>query len=191
MKKIVLIFAIVLGGVVYNTADAQLRVSLGFHFGPRPVYVPARVVVAQPAPVVYNEPADYDGNDDYYYLPDVDAYYSVPEQCYYYNNGGAWVSANFLPGAYRNFDWRNARRFEVRAPRPFMHADFYRSKFGGVAFNGRWNERMDNRGYVNAYHDDHRFDEHGVDRFRDNHSDRNNIHGREGFDRGDHRPGRS
>src|ERR1700712_1489523 len=149
MKKLTIISAIALSGLLYNTADAQIRIHLGLNFSPRPVvYVPAREVVAQPA---YYEPANYSGDEDYYYLPDVDAYYSVPEQCYYYNNGGSWVSAVYLPGAYRDYDWRSVRRYEVRAPRPFMHNDYYRTRYNGVAFNGNWNRGYD-RGYANNNH---------------------------------------
>jgi len=163
MKKIALISAIALSGLLFNNkADAQIRIHVGFNLSPRPV------VYEQPAPVVveqsgdYCEPTNYDGDEDYYYLPDVDAYYSVPDQCYYYNNGGAWVSATYLPGAYRDYDWRYARRYEVRAPRPFMHAAYYRARYNGVAFNGHW-DRPYNRLYVNNYHYDNyrRFDNHG------------------------------
>jgi len=162
MKKIALISAIAISGLLFNNkADAQIRIHVGLNLSPRPV------VYAQPAPVVvdqsadYCEPTNYDGDEDYYYLPDVDAYYSVPNECYYYNNGGAWVSATYLPGAYRNYDWRSARRYEVRAPRPFMHADYYRARYNGVAFNGHW-DRPYNRAYVNNYHynNDRRFDNH-------------------------------
>jgi hypothetical protein len=191
MKKLLLISAIAMSGLFYNTANAQIRVHLGFNFGPRPV------VVSAPAPEVYSEPAAY--NDDYYYLPDVDAYYSVGEQCYYYNDGGAWVSAAYLPGAYRDYDWRSSRRFEIRAPRPYMHADFYRTRYNGASFAGRWNDRGYDRGYVVAQRDDrrfygNRFEDHGYDRNRwndrhfdnDRHSDRDNFHGRDGYGRDDH-----
>lgn len=152
MKKIALISAIALSSLLFNSAKAQIRVHLGIHFASRPVYVPERVVVAQPAPDEYSEPSNYDGDEDYYYLPEVDAYYSIPEQCYYYNDGGSWVSAAYLPGAYRNYDWRVARRFEVHAHRPFMHNDYYRTRYNGVAFNGHWD-----RGYSRGYADNSRY----------------------------------
>ena len=162
MKKIALISAIAISGLLFNNkADAQIRIHLGLNFAPRPVVYaqPAQVVYDQPAD--YNEPTNYDGDEDYYYLPDVDAYYSVPNECYYYNNGSSWVSATYLPGAYRDYDWRSARRYEVRAPRPFMHADYYRARYNGVAFNGRW-DRSYNRAYVNNYNNsDRRVDNHG------------------------------
>ena len=184
MKRIALISAIAISGLLYNnSAEAQIRIRLGLNLGPRPVvYAPARVVVAQPAE--YCEPTNYDGDEDYYYLPEVDAYYSVPEQCYYYNDGGQWISAEYLPGAYRDYDWRSARRFEVRAPRPFMHDEYYRARYNGVAFNGHW-DRGYNRGYANDYHfnheqfrgDDHRFDNRNngrqFDQNRNQHFDNN------------------
>jgi hypothetical protein len=172
MKKLAIISAIALSGLLYNTANAQIRIHLGLHFNPRPIYVPARVVV-QDQPVAYAEPANYEGDEDYYYLPDVDSYYSVTDQCYYYNDGGNWVSAAYLPGAYRDFDWRNARRFEVRAPRPFMHNDYYRARYNGVAFNGHW-DRGYNPGYVTASHFNHdqfRNDDHRFDNNRNQHFD--------------------
>lgn len=165
----------------YNNASAQIRVRLGVHFGLPRVYVPARIVVAAPGPVVYNEPVNYNGDEDYYYLPGVDAYYSVTDQCYFYNNGGAWVSAAYLPGAYRDYDWQNVRHYEVRAPRPYLHNDFYRTKFNGVAFNGRWNERVyDSR--VNAPHHPENDRQHFA---------RNDFNNRERYGRGDSRHGRS
>ena len=85
----------------------------------------------------YNEPANYDGDEDYYYLPDVDAYYSVPEQCYYYNDGGSngyqLLTCQVLTAITTGV---SARRYEVRAPSPFMHDDYYRARYNGVAFNG-------------------------------------------------------
>ncbi len=153
MKKLLFISAIAMSGLFYNTANAQIRLHVGVHFGGAPI------VVSEQAPVVYDDqPVAYnDNNDDYYYLPDVDAYYNVGQQCYYYNDGGSWVSAAYLPGAYRDYDWRSCRRYEVRAPRPYMHADFYRNRFNGVAFNGRWDNRAYDRGYVTAYHSNRDF----------------------------------
>ncbi len=147
MKKIALISALAISGLLYNnTTSAQISVHLGLNFGGRPV-----VYAAAPVQAEYCEPANYQGNEDYYYLPEVDAYYSVPDQRYYYNNGYQWVAAAYLPGAYRDYDWRSARRFEVRAPRPFLHADYYRARYNGVALNGSWG-REHSRSYANDQH---------------------------------------
>ena len=176
MKKLIILSAIAMSGLFYNTAYAQIRVHLGFGFGPHRVVYAAAPVVVEQAPVyeqaapAYNEPAQvYNNNDDYYYLPDVGAYYDVTAQCYYYNDGANWVSAAYLPGEYRGYDWRNARRFEVREPRPYLHDDFYRSRFNGhenSAFvNNNYNrdryEHVDNR---NQGYNDH-FDNRGQEGF--------------------------
>jgi len=139
MKKLFIVSAIAISGLIYNTAKAQISVNLGFHISPRRVYTAPAVVEEAP---VYN-----DNNDDYYYLPDVDAYYSVNEQCYYYFDGDNWIAAAYLPGAYRDYDWRNAPRFEVREARPYLHNDIYRSRYNGNTENASW-ERHDN--YSNA-----------------------------------------
>jgi hypothetical protein len=160
MKKLIILSAIAAGGLFYtNKANAQISIHLGINVPVRHVYVAPRPVVVEETPV-YDEdgniPADY--SDDYYYLPEVEAYYSVPNHCYYYNNGSAWISAAFLPGAYRNYNWRTAVRYEVRSPRPYLHHDIYRSRWGGYAGNrNNWGHRFDNRfnggGYTYRNHD--------------------------------------
>lgn len=149
MKKLTILSAIALSGLIYSTANAQIGIHVGFHFG-TPVYTHQRVVVQEP---VYSEPAEvYNSGDDYYYLPDVDAYYSVNEQCYYYNDGENWISAAYLPGAYRDYDWRSVRRYEVRSPFPYMHDDVYRSRYNGhemMAFRNQDNG-FHGGGYVNS-----------------------------------------
>jgi hypothetical protein len=172
MKKLFILSAIALSGLIYNTANAQLRIHLSLGFAPRVAVVDAP---PPPAPAVCddNATADYDPADDYYYLPDVNAYYNVNDQCYYYNDGDEWVSAAYLPGDYYGYDWRAARHYEVRAPRPFMHNDFYMNRFHGASFN--WarfrgpqggydrNRQFDNRGGFDprmANRDNRPFDNH-------------------------------
>jgi len=93
-----------------------------------------------------NDNVNVNDDDDYYYLPEVEAYYNVGAGCYYYNDGSRWVSCAYLPGAYRDYNWRTAVRYEVRAPRPFMHHDFYRSRWGGYAGDrNNWGHRFDRR----------------------------------------------
>lgn len=124
MKKLFLISAIAISGMMVQTANAQIHLGLHVNLG-GPVYVPAAPVYA---------------DDDYYYLPDVQAYYSVNSRMYYYNDGYNWVSAAYLPGAYRDYDWTHARRFEVRGDRPYLHDDVYRARYG-AAEHFDWNRR--------------------------------------------------
>ena len=138
-----------MSGLIYSTADAQIGIHLGFRFAPHRVVYASPPVYEQSAPVYDNS------DDDYYYLPDVDAYYSVNEQCYYYFDGDSWISAEYLPGAYRDYDWRSARRYEVREHQPYMHNDVYRSKYSGRAVgdwaHNNYGDRDRSEGnYVNA-----------------------------------------
>jgi hypothetical protein len=151
MKKSVILSAILFGSLVYNSAQAQISVHIGFNIPAHRVYVPA----PPSQPVVVYDTDEFDDSDDYYYLPEVEAYYSVPRNCYYYQDGGRWISAAYLPGAYRNYDWRTARRYEIRGRRPYMHHDEYRGKWGG-GFNRDWNRRNDN--YAGRRFDNNRND---------------------------------
>ena len=129
MKKLAIISALALGGFAFNSASAQVHVSVGFNLG-------GPVVVQRPVAVY----------DDYYYLPEVDAYYSVGENLYYYNDGYDWISAVYLPGAYRNYNWRNVRRVQIHANRPYLNHTVYRTRYRGNQFDWRrYDNRNDNR----------------------------------------------
>jgi hypothetical protein len=169
MKKFVLSIIIAAGGLVAQSAQAQVGVSVGMRIGPLVINLHKPIAPA----VVY---------DDFYYLPDVEAYYSVPEQCYYYMDGNRWVNAAYLPGRYRNYDWRNSRRYEVRTQRPYANHDYYRNKFGGNR-GGNWN---DNNQYANRG-PERRDDRRGNDRFPSSPYDSNNGGGRGGYNRPDRR----
>ncbi|MEO6523420.1 MAG: hypothetical protein ABIN91_17180 [Mucilaginibacter sp.] len=136
MKKLMIMSAIAMSGLMYQTANAQIGVHFNINLGVRPV-------VVQQAPV-------YDA--DYYYLPEVEAYYSVSQHCYYYQDGGRWTSAVYLPGAYRNYDWQHANHYAVRESRPYLHNDVYRARYGGFEGRRDWNNR-DNRSTVYANRD--------------------------------------
>ncbi|QKJ29991.1 hypothetical protein HQ865_09555 [Mucilaginibacter mali] len=172
MKKLIIISAMVLGGLGVKTADAQIGIRINLNLGSHPVYTPA------PEPVVVNEPV----YDDYYYYPEVEAYYSVAEHCYYYQDGDRWIAAAYLPGMYHNFDWRTARRFEIRTNRPFMHHDVYRGRFGGYVNRADF--------YARAYPGRDRYDRdpyRGREQYGNrgwNQSNRNDYDRRDDRDRG-------
>ncbi|GAB3930631.1 hypothetical protein GCM10028827_26250 [Mucilaginibacter myungsuensis] len=150
----------VIGGLSFNNkANAQVGIRVNVNLGSGRVYVPAP---PPPQPVIINEPV----YDDYYYLPEVEAYYRVGERCYYYNDGGRWITAAYLPGYYRNYDWRTARRYVVHANRPYLRHDAYRGRFGGYvnredfyarAYPNRGREQYSDRGrqqYDDRYNND-------------------------------------
>ncbi|EHQ30210.1 hypothetical protein [Mucilaginibacter paludis] len=176
MKKLILVSAIAISGLMYQTASAQIGLHLNVNLGPRPVYV-------APAPV-YNDA-------DYYYLPEVEAYYSVSNHCYYYQDGGNWITGAYLPGRFHDYDWQHARRFAVNEPRPYLHNDVYRARYGGIQGRRDWGRRDDHN--VREYASQDRFN-HDENRRNDNqHYDarpnqqRNDQGGRGNYnDRGDH-----
>jgi len=170
MKKFIILSTMAVSGLIAQSAKAQIGFHISLHLGGSPVYV-----APQPAPVC---------TDDYYYLPDVEAYYSVPENCYYYNDGYNWVSAAYLPGAYRNYDWHTARRIEIREARPYLHSEVYRSRYNGIEHRD-WNYRGDQRMYADRDYRDHGFENHGYARPND-HFDHNNYDRMRESQRDDH-----
>jgi hypothetical protein len=165
MKKFILPIIIAASSLISQTASAQISVSVQFGTPAVRVYRPA----PQPA-VVY---------DDFYYLPDVEAYYSVPEHCYYYMDGRRWVSAAYLPGRYHDYDWRYARRYQVRAVRPYEQHNVYRNRYGSN-WRGDWN---DDRYYAdrgrNRYNDQRDPRQNYDRRMPDSPYDSNNTWGRD------------
>jgi len=160
MKKLFIIAAIAVGGLAANTAMAQVRMGLGLRLGPETLVpgpapmgvAPARVYqlntpAYNQADQVYNQSQllygqtqlVHSSNDNYYYLPDVGSYYKVNDRSFYYFDGKKWISAPSLPGAYRNYDLKNAPKYEIRASQPYLFDDFYRSKYYGHI--GRWAEK--------------------------------------------------
>jgi hypothetical protein len=152
MKKLAIILAVGAAGLLnVKPANAQIRLGLNLHLGG----VAAHVVVAPP--VQYADYDEYSNDNDYYYLPDVEAYYDVAQQCYYYNDGQQWIHAAYLPGQYRNYDWRNGRHYEVRAQRPYLRHDEYRNRFGGFdQRGGGFDNRYANRGGFDNHRNDNR-----------------------------------
>ena len=167
MKKTLIISAIAISGLIYSSAKAQ-----GLHIGLQ-LQGPARVEYTGEPVQVDQAPVFADDDDDFYYLPDVGAYYDVDSQCYFYFNGYNWISAAYLPGEYRYYDWRNARRFEVRERRPFMRDDFYRERYSGrrIAewarpnYNNHFDGGYANRGYGDRFENRGHRDYRDADRF--------------------------
>jgi hypothetical protein len=163
MKKFLLSIIFASGGLMFQAAHAQVGVNVGVRIGPLVVNLHKPIAPA----VVY---------DEFYYLPDVEAYYSVPEQCYYYMDGNRWVNAAYLPGRYHDYDWRSARRYQVKAQRPYANHDYYKNRFGGNR-GGRWgnNDQYASRGF------DRRNDRDNDRRFPGSPYDSNNTYGRGGY----------
>ena len=139
MKKLVLLIAICLCGLMSQTSYAQ--VSIRANIALQPIW----------GPVGY----DY---VDYYYLPEVEAYYNVPTHMFYYMENGRWVNRPYLSGRYRNFDLYNARKIVVNEPRPYLRHQQYRTRYANArGYNRAMSIRdsHDSRYYVIGNHPMH------------------------------------
>lgn len=126
---------------MYKTADAQIRISLGFNIGSQPDW----------GPVGYDHAS-------YYYMPDVDAYYDVPAHQYIYFESNRWVRASVLPGRY-NFDPYNSYKVVVNERNPWERANVYRTRY--ASYRGKRQVVIrDSREakYRNHWQDNNRYD---------------------------------
>lgn len=118
MKKTILILSVLLGGWIFQTANAQIPVNVSVNVGQQPSW----------------GPAGYD-HVDYYYLPDIDTYYYVPKRQYIYLDGGKWRTVTVVPARYRSYDFNRGYKVVINEPYPYRRADVYRVKYKGFKGN--------------------------------------------------------
>jgi len=138
MKKLMLLFALFISGMMCETTFAQ--VSFRVNIASQPVW----------------GPVGYD-HVEYYYLPDIDAYYYVPKHRYVYMENGNWISRSNLPARYRGHDMYNTRKVVVNDPKPYMHHQDYRSKY---ASNERSNQSSIRDSHEGRYFENKNHPEH-------------------------------
>lgn len=158
MKKILLLFALVLCSALYEAADAQ--VSFNVNIGSQPVW----------------GPAGYDYAENYYF-PDIDVYYNVPARQFTYFNGRNWVANYSLPDCYSRFDLYNSYKVVINEPRPFLRNDFWHSRY--ASYRGYRQENIynspDSRYFIIKEHPQHErwmaasrnYDHNDRDRYND------------------------
>lgn len=86
MKKFILTLGLMIASVTFVTTQAQ-HISVSININSQPAW----------GPIGY----DY---VNYYYIPDINVYYNVPMSLFYYWDRGRWISARYLPYAYRHYD---------------------------------------------------------------------------------------
>ena len=126
MKKLILLFALCLSGLLCETTFAQ--VTFRVNIASQPIW----------GPVGY----DY---VDYYYLPDIEAYYYVPGHKYIYMENGRWISRSYLPQRYSHYDMYNSRKVVINEQKPYLHHQEYRVKYAAS------NERSDQQSIRNSH----------------------------------------
>jgi hypothetical protein len=138
MRRLLLLIVAVF---LSSTVDAQLRVNLNFNIDRQPVW----------------GPSGYD-HVEYYYLPDIGVYYNVPQQRYYYNERGRWISRSSLPSRYGGFDLYNSYKVVLNERDPWRNDNRYREQY--ASFKGRHDQQpirdaRDAKYYVNPNHPEH------------------------------------
>ena len=142
MKKISLVAAIILFSCfTFKSAEAQLRISLGFNINSQPAW----------GPVGYDHAS-------YYYMPDIDTYYDVNSHQYVYLQNNVWIHAGSLPVRYRNYDLYHGYKVVVNERNPWERATVYRTKY--AVYKGRRDQQIirdsrDSR-YRNHWQDNNR-----------------------------------
>jgi hypothetical protein len=157
MKKIVA--TLLIGSLIMAFNSTQAQVKFQINIGSQPVW----------------GPTGYD-HVEYYYIPDIDAYYYVPRHQYVYWRGNHWVYAASLPGRYHDFDLYHSYKVVVNEPRPYLHHDADKVRYG--KFRGRHDQAVirdsrDQRYFVIKEHPEHerwrKDHEHDHDRDHDRH----------------------
>lgn len=133
---------LILAVFLSNTADAQFSIRLNFNVDRQPIW----------------GPAGYD-HVEYYYLPDLEVYYNVPQQRYYYNERGRWISRSTLPSRYRGFDLYNSYKVVLNEPAPYRNHNKYRDQY--ASYKGHRDQQVirdvrDPKYYVNPRHPEHK-----------------------------------
>jgi hypothetical protein len=173
MKKIALTVAILFGCVMFKSADAQLRISLGFNIGSQPDW----------GPVGYDHAS-------YYYMPDINAYYDVNSHVYVYYENNVWVHRTYLPTRYRNYDLYSGYKVVVNQRNPWERNAYMRTKYAG--YKGRRGQQVIRESreprYQNHWKGDDRRGPGNSDfgHDRGNQGNRNNDRGDRGNGNNDH-----
>lgn len=135
-----LLFIFLLSAAI--TAHAQISINFGINIDRQPVW----------------GPIGYD-HVEYYYLPDIEVYYNVPQQRFYYFEGGVWVGRSSLPYRYRNFDFYNSYKVVINEREPYRRHSIFRAQY--QIFNGRHDQQSirdsrDARYFINQHHPEHK-----------------------------------
>ena len=123
MKKVILLIGLILGGFVFGTAHAQIRVNLRINIGSQPTW----------------GPVGYD-HVEYYYMPDIDIFYYVPGRQYIYQQQGRWIFSASLPYRYRTYDMYTGYKVVINDARPYNRADTYRRQY--AIYKGRHDQEV-------------------------------------------------
>ena len=131
MKKLLLLFTLVIG----ITAAANAQVAVNVNIGTRPVVVEHPVVVERP--VVY----------EYYYIPEANAYYDVRRANYIYYTNRKWSHASHLPVRYKYYETYHNNRIVINdyhGPSPYLYHKAHKAKYNKVYYKSKGQKHFHN-----------------------------------------------
>jgi hypothetical protein len=118
MKKTILIASLLLGGFMFQNAQAQVHVDVRFNVGTQPVW----------GPVGY----DY---VDYYYMPDIDVFLQCSKTSIYLFAKRALDICFIIAIKVSYYDINRGYKVVVNEPTPYRNAAVYRTKYAGYKDN--------------------------------------------------------
>lgn len=157
MKKITLILTLLLSGFLFEKTEAQIHLGLNVNINSQPIW----------------GPVGYD-HVEYYYMPDIDVYYNVPNHQYIYLQGGHWMFASSLPSRFHNYDLYSGYKVVVNEPKPYLHAQTYRTKYAG--YKGNHSQQAIRNSHDSKYFGNKNHPEHGKWQQGHNKKDDHNNH---------------
>jgi len=177
MKKLMVMTALLLSGLVFQSASAQLRVSLNVNIGSQPVW----------GPVGYS-------HVEYYYMPDIDVYYYVPRQQYVYMDRGSWIFSASLPYRYNYYNIYSGYKVVINEPTPYRNAQVYRTRY--ASYKGNRSQKTirdsrDSRYYQIKEHPEHNRWQQDQDRRRQPDQGRDNRDNRDNNNKNNQKKGKN
>jgi hypothetical protein len=157
MKKFIFVATLFSFGLISQSVNAQVRISLSANIGAQPVW----------GPVGYN-------HVEYYYMPDIDAFYYVPGRQYVYMERGNWIFANNLPSRYNYYDINTGYKVVVNEPRPYRNVNQYRAQYG--KYKGDHSQQIIRNSHETKYYEIKEHPEHN--KWRAPNHGRDDDHGR-------------
>lgn len=171
MKKIILSIGFLIAIAGFSGVEAA-NINVNINIGVQPAWGPAGY--------------DYAA---FYYFPDINIYYNVNQGLFHFPQRGRWVSARYLPFAYRNYDLYGLYKVVISDNNPWLfnsrHINDYRH------FRGNRSQVVIRNSHDNRYSDSRRNEIRWYD---DSRGKNNKWQGRDsdyGRDRGHDNNGRS
>lgn len=105
--------AIMLSVGIYNQIQAQ-NVTVNVNVNSQPSWGPSGY--------------DYAG---YYYFPDLNIYFDVNNSLFYYLSGSNWISNQYLPDKYRQYDLYSLYKVVINDSKPWSNNKTHKKSYSG------------------------------------------------------------